>query len=120
MSGFIVTVEALEEFQVNQSGNTINIVQKSRNMSSGVVIGNVGNVVMTGAVSGTTVISSNGQDIRIVNGRVYVNGKEVSTDGSTGSYRYEPKVKITAPTSDLDATLAGNSLIVSSVPLKNT
>ncbi len=99
--------ETSEEFQVNQTGNTINIVQKPRNFDGNVVIG-------------TTVISSGGQNIQIVNGRVYINGKEVTTDGSTGVPRSLPKVRITAPYSDLNATLAGDSLIVSTVPLKNT
>ncbi len=113
--------ETLEDFLVTQGGGKILICHLSKS-SGNAIIGDVviGNVVQSFSNEvRSTVVSSGGQNISIVNGRVYVNGREVTQDGSaTGKPTPKaPRIRVYAPSSNLDLSLSGSASFVSAVPM---
>lgn len=113
--------EDLENFRVFQEGNTVVIEQINLNNSDGnVIIGN--SVVMSGVtMSGNSNVrmNVNGQDIRVINGKVYVNGVQID-GGQPGKTCREPKIRILTPVeSNLDAKIKGSGILASKVPFQS-
>lgn len=113
-SGTVVQTEG--DVELSQSSGTITIRQKGGASSGGgVFIGDVSiggvsqSVISTGR--GNVVIGGGGRNISIVNGRVFINGKEVTEGNSETEPYVEPVVTIyTQSCKVVDANLSGGAL----------
>lgn len=117
-SEVVVEIDAdakeIDNFRVWQNRNIITVEQTGMNNSGSGI--SINGVTMSG---GNASININGQNIRVVNGRTYVNGVEINGAEQSKSYR-EPKIRILAPTgSNLDANITGKGILVSKVPLQS-